>query len=233
MRPLLKLLGGHQTSDLDSVRTFVWLLSNLCRGIPKPDFNLVGPTLQTLNELIYHSDEEVVKDACWALSYLISGPNENMTVIDALNDTGIRRLVKLLEHPNTNVQLPCIENTGNTSRESFPRGRSFINNCALPSLLTLLSSSNEYILHEACWIISNIAEGTMEQIQAVIDSGIIPKLIQMLRDGHLLQHPSCEAFSRSIRRQVVLVFANAVNHGSKKQIKYFLNQGCIPLLSDF
>ena len=47
-----------------------------------------------LAKLIYSIDDEVVIGACWAITYLSDGPNEN---IQAVIDSGIcRRLVELL-----------------------------------------------------------------------------------------------------------------------------------------
>jgi hypothetical protein len=40
------------------------------RGKPQPPFDLVQPALQRLAQLIYSKDDEVLTDACWALSYL-------------------------------------------------------------------------------------------------------------------------------------------------------------------
>ena len=56
-------------------------------------------------------------------------------------------------------------------------------NCgALPCLLNLLQTSHKKsIKKEACWTISNITAGTKDQIQAVIDSHILPPLVQVRR----------------------------------------------------
>lgn len=52
------------------------------------------PALPALERLIHSHDEEVLTDACWALSYLSDGTNDK---IQAVIEAGVcRRLVELL-----------------------------------------------------------------------------------------------------------------------------------------
>ncbi len=44
----------------------------------------------------------------------------------------------------------------------------------------MLDSAKKNIRKEACWTISNITAGTGEQIQAVINANLFPKLIELL-----------------------------------------------------
>eukprot|EP00953_Heterococcus_sp_UTEX-ZZ885_P026895 14488-Heterococcus_DN1.PRE.1 len=60
------------------LRNATWTLSNFCRGKPQPDFNMVRGALPTLAQLIHSMDEEVLTDACWALSYLSDGANDKI-----------------------------------------------------------------------------------------------------------------------------------------------------------
>ena len=112
MQPLLQQL--HENSKLSMLRNATWTLSNFCRGKPQPEFGTVRPALPTLAQLIYSPDEEVLTDACWALSYLSDGPNEK---IQAVIEAGVcRRLVELLMHPSPSVQTPALQTVGNIDR---------------------------------------------------------------------------------------------------------------------
>ena len=82
-----------ENSKLSMLRSATWTLSNFCRGKPQPDFNLVRPALPILAQLIYSTDDDVLTDSCWALSYLSDGPNDK---IQAVIEAGVcRRLVEL------------------------------------------------------------------------------------------------------------------------------------------
>jgi hypothetical protein len=61
---------------------------------PRPPRPQTKTALPTLARLIHHTDEEVLTDACWALSYLSDGDNDR---IDKVIEAGVcRRLVELL-----------------------------------------------------------------------------------------------------------------------------------------
>ena len=68
--------GAARTSML---RNSTWTISNLCRGKPPPRWGLVALALPLLQTLTFSADEEVLVDACWALSYL-SEPPERVQV---------------------------------------------------------------------------------------------------------------------------------------------------------
>ena len=87
LMPLLRQLDPN-TTRISMLRNATWTLSNFCRGKPQPPFDLVKPALPTLASLIYSNDEEVLTDACWALSYLSDGTNEK---IQAVIDAGVCR----------------------------------------------------------------------------------------------------------------------------------------------
>ncbi|WVZ08652.1 hypothetical protein V8G54_021998 [Vigna mungo] len=107
--PLLAQLNEH--AKLSMLRNATWTLSNFCRGKPQPPFDQVKPALPALANLIHSNDEEVLTDACWALSYLSDGTNDK---IQGVIETGIcSRLVELLTHISPSVLIPALRTVGN------------------------------------------------------------------------------------------------------------------------
>lgn len=220
LKPLLSLIGDGR--KLSMLRNATWTLSNFCRGkTPQPDWTTIQPALPVLAKLVYMLDDEVLIDACWAISYLSDGSNDK---IQAVIEAGIpRRLVELLMHASTSVQTPALRSVGNIVTGDDVQTQVIINCGALPALLALLSSQKDGIRKEACWTISNVTAGNSTQIQAVIDANIIPPLINLLSNGDF-----------KTRKEACWAISNATSGGLQKpeQIRYLVAQGCIRPLCD-
>ncbi|KAH9817932.1 armadillo-type protein [Melampsora americana] len=220
LRPLLALL--NENHKLSMLRNATWTLSNFCRGKnPQPNWDAICPALTVLTKLIYSMDEEVLIDACWAISYLSDGSNDKIQTV--IESGVVRRLVDLLMHSSTAVQTPALRSVGNIVTGDDLQTQVVIASGALPALLSLLSSSKDGIRKEACWTISNITAGSPHQIQAVIEANIIPPLINILQNADF-----------KTKKEAAWAISNATSGGLQdpQQIRYLVTQGCIKPLCD-
>lgn len=217
LMPLLQLLS--KPTRTSTTRNAVWVLSNLCRGNPSPRLAQILPCLPVLSRLLFHSDTEILSDACWALSYISDGPYNN---IQAVIDAGVSaRLVEFLMHNTGTVVLPALRTVGNIVKGNDFQTQIILNCNALPCLIHLLSSPTSKIQKIACWTISNITAGNSQQLQEVIDANAIPVLIDILRKA-----------KKGPRKEAAWAISNATYGGSHEQIVYLVAQNCIPPLCD-
>ncbi|KAH7476271.1 hypothetical protein KRP22_000111 [Phytophthora ramorum] len=216
MMPLLAVLR-RSSGKLTILRNATWTLSNFCRGKPRPEFALVSPALKLLPHLIHSPDEEIVTDACWTLSYLSDGSTET---VQAVIDAGVcRRVVDLVGHTLTAIQTPALRTIGNIVTGNEHQTQLMLDLAVLPRLVPLLKHEKKLIRKEACWAISNITAGTPSQIQEVIDANVIPPLLFQLMSVEF-----------DVRKEAAWAISNATSGGSTEQIKYLVQQGCIPPL---
>ncbi|KAK7337679.1 hypothetical protein VNO77_18264 [Canavalia gladiata] len=215
--PLLSLFNPNST--LSVLRNATWTLSNFCRGKPPTKFELIEPAFSVLKQLIHSTDEEIIADACWALSYLSDETERVQVVIE----TGVcPRLLELLQHPSPAVLLPAMRTVGNIVAGDDAQTQLVIDNQVLPRLRQILTQNHQTnILREVCWAISNITAGTSAQVQAVIEANIIIILV------HILQYAEFD-----IKKEAAWAISNATSAGSNEQIKFLANQGCIKPLCD-
>ena len=96
-----------------------------------------------------------------------------------------------------------------------------LNMGVLVPLKNLLASTRQNIKKEACWAISNITAGTLEQIKMVYDQNIFPILTELVAKG-----------DPKTRREACWALCNATSFyaTSPELIKYFVSEGIIPAL---
>jgi len=123
------------------LKNATWAVSNLCRGKPEPPFDLVSPVLPTLKTLLQHKDDDVLQDACWALSYLSDGENDK---VQAVIDAGVvPRLVELLMHTSYSVKTPALRTLGNVVTGDDHQTQVVLDHNVLIPFLALLNSSKK------------------------------------------------------------------------------------------
>uniref|UniRef100_A0A1A9WCB0 Importin subunit alpha n=1 Tax=Glossina brevipalpis TaxID=37001 RepID=A0A1A9WCB0_9MUSC len=177
---ILQLL--YKDTSLSVQRNLVWLMSNLCRNKnPIPPFEEVKRLLPILSKLLWSSDEQVITDVCWALSYVT---DDNDMKTQAVIDTGaLPRLVSLLDANHPGILVPALRTVGNIVTGTDQQTDAVIAAGALLKLKKLLKYQKPNIVKETSWTLSNITAGNRDQIQAVIDSGIFEEIRNILKHG--------------------------------------------------
>ncbi|KAK7397110.1 hypothetical protein VNO78_18277 [Psophocarpus tetragonolobus] len=212
---LFPLLHQLETSSrLSMLKLATCCLSNLVRGKPPVNFEQVKSALPVLHGLIHSTDEEVVTDACWALSSLSGGSINN---IQAIIELGVSpKLIEILQCSSDTVILPALQTLGNIVYGDDAQTQHVIDMQLLPRLHHLLTHAHrKSVIKEACWTISNITAGNIAQIQAVINANIIPPLVDFLLHAEL-----------EIKEEVAWAICN-MTRGSREHIRYVAAQGCI------
>ncbi|KAH9688207.1 Importin subunit alpha-1a [Citrus sinensis] len=89
---------------------------------------------------------------------------------------------------------------------------------ALPALAQLVHSNDKEVMTDACRALFYLSEGTNDEIQAVIEAGVCPRLVE------LLGHPSPSVLTRALQT-VVNIAA-----GDDFQTQCIINCGALPYL---
>ncbi|TYZ59088.1 hypothetical protein PybrP1_007208 [[Pythium] brassicae (nom. inval.)] len=220
--PLVNNLKKTPADRSSLLRILTWTLSNLCDGQPRPVFD-ISIILPSLAKMLTSADTEILSHVCWAFSHLCDGPS---THIQAVVDSDVCfRLVELLGHSSWRVTKPALRAIGNIvcAEDDHDYTQHIIECGAVPSLRRLIAHSNREIQKEACWTLSNIAAGTVDQIQCVLDSGCIPSLMGLA---------ASDATDAEVKSEACWVVLNATSCGSDSQIEYLVNEGCIQILGN-
>ena len=197
------------------LRNATWTLSNLCRGKPIPNDG-IHPVVQVLTQHIipkFDTDDKVLVDACWALSYITDGPNYR---IQWVLDSGIvAQIVELLPRIGT----PALRTLGNIVTGTNSQTQAVVDARILPKLHYLIQHYGSNVRREVCWCISNITAGSITQIQEVIKVGLIMPIIAQLTNSTV-----------DVRKEAGWVITNACHNGTAEQVKYIVGEGAIPAL---
>jgi hypothetical protein len=204
------------------IRNSVWTISNLCRGKPQPNFELVSGVLPALSRLVHHNDEEVLVDALWAVAYLSDDQGAGNVRIQTVLDAGLGgRLVQLLSHPTTNVKTPALRACGNIVTGNDSQTQHMLAHGILKAMPALLSHSKRGLRKEACWCLSNITAGSPDQIDAVLRADLIAPMLVLLRTAEF-----------EVKKEACWAISNATSGARADHVRALVSQGAIPALCD-
>jgi hypothetical protein len=156
------LLNITKASSEAALQNAVWALSNMCRGQPRPCLQVAKQVLPVLAKLVIHDSKHALIDAMWALSYLTDGNDDDIQAV--LDVVPAKRLVDLAGHFDIKLVTPALRCIGNIVSGNDAQTQALIDTGGLFARMSkLLDHSRAIIKKEACWTLSNIAAGTVDQ----------------------------------------------------------------------
>ena len=177
------LMNIKQPANESLLRNVTWSLSNLCRGKPKPKLEHIKPAFPALRHLLSIADEEVVTDACWALSYVSDG--EDARIEEVVKSGAVPLLINMMgSTQKVNIMTPALRSIGNIVSGNDKCTQHCLDHNLLQVLSNLINHHKKAVRKETCWTLSNITAGTQQQIQQVAHfPGMLAHLIAHVRDS--------------------------------------------------
>ncbi|WKY01705.1 hypothetical protein Q1695_015594 [Nippostrongylus brasiliensis] len=215
---MMALVDRLDELEVSCARTLAWAFSNMCRHKnPHAPLSVLAVLSKGLAKIVAHPDKQVRQDACWAISYLTDGPDEQIALAKT---SGVLPYVIQFLQDSDNMVAPALRVLGNMSTGNDELTQCVVDLKTLDEIIPLSErSKSTTVVKECCWLISNIIAGTQSQIQAVIDAGIMPFIIEVLRSGDF----KCQ-FEAS------WAVANLAQGGNSKQILTLFQDNAIPSL---
>jgi len=207
------------------VRISVWAIANLCRGHrPPPHWTKILPIYPVLCHLLQVQDEETLTDICWGISRIIHGTHDKLK--NLVSPELCERLIELIRFPtdmkSLSLCLPALRAITNiVSGDDYTTSMLISVENAFPHLVQLLQHSYTGIRKEVVLTFSNIAAGTIEQVQAVARSGVVEILLHKLTE---------QGVDYKMKREIVWFFSNLSSLHDIDIAIFLVSQKTIPSL---
>jgi importin subunit alpha-1 len=202
------ILGILSRNDLPitALRNALWTLSNLCEK-PTPDWSFISPALPILAKFIYHNDDEVKKETCWAIAYLCSNVFQIQQVI---NTNIVPRLCELVNDVKSFVQAPALQAVADICNGNKDQVQVVLDCNIFQSVLRMLKDADRAPKQRELQVISNIISTDEDQIDVIITMKILASTIRLMQES---ERPRT-------KRAASLVVANVACRGRDWQLNF-------------
>ncbi|XP_064108319.1 uncharacterized protein LOC135216772 isoform X2 [Macrobrachium nipponense] len=170
-----------QINNTDLQYEALWVLTNIASGKSEDTKEVVDRgSVPLIVGLLNSPDPRIREQAIWALGNIAGDAYEYRKLI--LDEGAMALLVDLLNEGNS---LSLLRNTAwmlcNITRHKPMDYSADDLNLILKAIKFLLENSCHVIQSDALWALSYITDGPNEGIQAVIDHGLCPRIVELMK----------------------------------------------------
>lgn len=210
------------------INTLTWTVSNLCRAHSQnmAALHAVRPALPLLSEMLARAacsdfgdaDVEGVVNACWSLNHMALFGSKGILEVLQVPDMAAS-IVACMRSGNASIAKVVIKVVGNIISGENAQAQQLIDLDIIPLMWAAFRREGRIKQYEIAWAFSNIAAGTPEQIQRLIESD----------GGTIVPHFLSAASSTTdapLRKELLYTVANLSN----THIAYLVSLDAVPVL---
>ena len=213
---LIELLKEWENSITTRIaRVSMWVVSNLVKNLYQID-KFIDQLMSVIKSYMLKKDKELFVHCLWCLSSIAKG---NDLVLQKLIDSKILERIIHMDKLSKKALVPAIRTFGGVLSGSEEKTQFLLNLKVLDFLQECLKDNLSKIRKEALWAVSNVAAGTVPQVQSLVEHPLVVLCVKSLLDSEVL-----------VRREASFVLMNASIAGGDSSIKALVNLGVFDYL---